>query len=40
MRIREIKKISQEDRMTLIPDDPIICAMERGGYPPWMERQE
>lgn len=19
-----------------IPDDPIISAMERGGYPPWM----
>lgn len=23
--------------MLLIPDDPIIRAMERTGYPPWMQ---
>lgn len=22
--------------MTQIPDDPILCSMERTGYPPWM----
>lgn len=22
--------------MILIPDDPIISALERTGYPPWM----
>lgn len=23
--------------MRLIPDDPIISALERTGYPPWMD---
>ena len=23
--------------MQLIPDDPIISAIERTGYPPWMQ---
>lgn len=24
----------------LIPDDPIISAMERTGYPPWMDADD
>ncbi len=26
--------------MIQIPDDPIIRAMERSGFPPWLERED
>ena len=26
--------------MIQIPDDPIIRAMERSGFPPWFERED